>query len=126
MIQALFSGENHMIARKLLDAAVLRHEALAANIANAETPGYRRVDLAPDFAANLKAAAMRGDRPAAARATIVEDAAAKAMRPDGNNVELEKEIMFLSRNSTEHAFLTQLVSSDLRSLRMAISGRVSP
>lgn len=126
MIQAIFSGETQAIARKLLDASVLRHEALAANIANAETPGYRRVDLAPDFASNLKAAAMRGDRVDSARASIVEDASAKAVRPDGNNVELEKEIILLSRNSTEHAFLTQIVSSNLRSLRVAISGRVSP
>lgn len=127
MIQALFSSDTQAIAQRLLDAAVLRHEALAANIANAETPGYRRVDLAPDFAANLKAAAARGDRlDSAARPAVIEDASAKSVRPDGNTVELEREIMLMSRNSTEHAFLTQIVSSNLRSLRVAITGRTMP
>lgn len=125
MIQALFSGETQVIARKLLDASVLRQEALAANIANAETPGYRRVDLSPDFAASLKAAALRGERVNSVRPSIVEDASAKAVRPDGNNVELEKEIMLMGGNSMEHSFLTQFVSSNLRSLRVAITGRVA-
>jgi flagellar basal-body rod protein FlgB len=124
MIDALFQGENYQLARQLLDAAVLRHQAIASNIANAETPGYKRVDLAPDFTAQLTAALQRGESPAQAAAPrIVEDATATAMRPDGNNVQIEKELLQLGRNSSEFNFLAQVVTQDLRSLRVAISGR---
>ncbi|MEO7598442.1 MAG: flagellar basal body protein, partial [Opitutus sp.] len=45
----------------MLDAAVLRGEAIASNIANAETPGYHRLDIAPDFASQLKSRVAAGN-----------------------------------------------------------------
>jgi flagellar basal-body rod protein FlgB len=56
---------------------------------------------------------------------LVDDTTSKAVRPDGNNVEIEKELMLLGRNSTEYNFLTQVVSTDIRNLRTAITGRNS-
>lgn len=125
MIDALFTNENYQVARQLLDASELRHQAIAANIANAETPGYKRVDLAPDFNAQLRRAVQEGAAGAGNLPTpkLVEDASARAVRPDGNNVELEGELLALARNGSEHGFLTQVVSSNLRSLRVAITGR---
>ena len=38
MIDALFSQSNYLAAKKMLDASVLRHEAIASNLANLETP----------------------------------------------------------------------------------------
>ena len=55
MIEPIFQNDSYQLARKLLDAAVLRQDAIASNIANVETPGYHRMDVAPDFAAQLKA-----------------------------------------------------------------------
>jgi flagellar basal-body rod protein FlgB len=124
MIEAVFRSDNYQIAKAMLDANVLRHEAIAANIANAETPGYRRVDLAPDFSAKLQHALKRGAfGHGEVRPTLVEDSTARAVRPDGNNVEIEKELVALSRNNTEHQFLSQVVTGNLRSLRLAITGR---
>ncbi len=125
MIDALFNSPNYQIARQMMDAKVLRHQAIAANIANAETPGYKRVDVAPTFALQLRSALARGGA-AEVRSLepkLVEDIAAKAVRPDGNNVEVEKELLELGRNNTEFNFLTQIVSSNIRSLRLAITGR---
>jgi flagellar basal-body rod protein FlgB len=109
----------------MLDATVLRHQAIAANVANAETPGYKRIDVAANFSAHLESALKRGGIAEldAVQPHLVEDLTAKAMRPDGNNVEIEKELMLLSRNSSDYNFLTQIVSSDIRSLRTAITGR---
>jgi flagellar basal-body rod protein FlgB len=45
MIEALFNQPNYLAAKKTLDAVVLRQQAIANNIANLETPGYKRVDL---------------------------------------------------------------------------------
>jgi flagellar basal-body rod protein FlgB len=126
MIDALFKSQNYQVARQLMDATVLRHQALAANIANAETPGYKRVDLAPTFTAQLKSAIERGaGEVQKLQPQLVDDTTAKSVRPDGNNVEIEKELTLLGRNSTEYNFLTQVVSTDIRNLRTAITGRNS-
>lgn len=126
MLDAIFSSQNYQVARQMMDAAVLRHQALAANIANAETPGYKRIDVAPNFASELKAAIERG--PGALQNVVpklAEDLAAKSMRPDGNNVQIENELTLLGKNSSEFNFLAQVVSGNLRSLRMAITGKSS-
>ena len=123
MIEPLFASDNLQIASKLLDAAVLRHEAIAANIANAETPGYRRVDIAPDFATQLKASIARGDPVSGLQPSLGTDPHAHTVRPDGNSVELEHELLEMNRNSAEHEFLSQVVSFNLKQLKMAISGR---
>ena len=127
MIDAVFSSTNYQVARQMMDATVLRHQAIAANIANAETPGYKRVDVAANFAAQLRSALERGGTQElrTVQPQLVEDLASKAFRPDGNNVEIEKELMLLGRSSTEFNFLSQVVSTDLRNLRMAITGRSS-
>ena len=38
ILDNLYSQENYLISKKLLDATHLRHEALANNLANVETP----------------------------------------------------------------------------------------
>lgn len=126
MIDPIFQTDNYQLARKLLDAAVLRQEAIATNIANAETPGFRRLDLAPDFATQLKARLASGDFATTAdsiRPRLAEDATARTIRPDGNSVELERELVAMDRNSIEYDFLTQVVSNNLKQLRMAITGK---
>ena len=129
MIDPIFQSDGYQLARKLLDAASLRQEAIAANIANAETPGYRRLDVAPDFAAQLRAQITSGT-PAAqaavgAQPTLAEDAHARVVRPDGNTVELENELLAMNRNSVEYEFLTEVVSRNIKQLRVAITGRVA-
>lgn len=126
MIDPIFQSDNYQLARKLLDAAALRQEAIASNIANAETPGYRRLDIAPDFAMQLKASMARGEiatNADAPRPTLVEDASARNVRPDGNTVEIERELLAMNRNSVEYNFLTEIVSGDIKQLKLAITGR---
>lgn len=126
MIDPIFQTDNYQLARKLLDAAVLRQEAIATNVANAETPGFRRLDLAPDFATQLKSRMAAGDfgRTAEAiRPSLAEDQTARAVRPDGNTVEIEREMLMLNRNTVEFDFLSELVSSNIKQLKMAITGR---
>jgi flagellar basal-body rod protein FlgB len=131
VIEPLANNTNYQLARKLLDASVLRHEAIASNIANAETPGYRRVDVAPDFHSVLRAQFAGGQLPprevlAGLQPQLAEDRGVRSVRPDGNSVELESELLALGRNRVEHDFLTDLVTSNIKSLRTAISGRVTP
>lgn len=128
MIDPVFQTDNYQLARKLLDATALRHEAIATNIANAETPGFRRLDVAGDFAQQLKARLEGGvlaTTPDTLRPQIVEDATARSLRPDGNSVEIEHELLAMNKNAVEFDYLSEVVSSNLKQLRLAITGRSS-
>lgn len=127
VVDPIFQSDNYQLARKLLDAAALRQEAIAANVANVETPGFRRVDVNPDFAVQLKAQVAAGDfaqRAAGLRPQLIEDPSARSVRPDGNTVEIERELLEMNRNAVEYQFLSEVVSSNLKQLKMAITGRV--
>ena len=126
MIDPIFQTDNYQLARKLLDAAVLRQEAVATNIANAETPGFRRLDIAPDFAVQLKSRLAAGDFAQTAssiRPQLAADPTARSVRPDGNTVEIERELLVMNRNAVEHDFLTEIVSNNLKQLKLAITGK---
>jgi flagellar basal-body rod protein FlgB len=127
MIDHVLARENYELAKRLLDAAALRHEALATNIANVETPGFKRLDLAPDFARQLDNVATSSD-PAAALVSlqpkVAEDLTARAVRPDGNNVQLDRELLEMNRNALEFDALAQFASDSLKRLKMAITSRV--
>jgi len=125
MIDALFTDSNYVAAKKLLDVNVIRHEAIASNLANVETPNYKRLDVAPSFEIQLSKAV--ADRDSAQisglQPQMAVDTTANAGRMDGNTVQLEDEILKLNQNVVEHAMETQLVSGSLARLRMAITGK---
>jgi flagellar basal-body rod protein FlgB len=125
MISALFNQPNYAAAKKLLDATVLRHEAIASNLANLETPGYQRVDVSPSFLAELRQAVAAKDpaRLASLQPTVGADPNALAHAGDGNTVQLENELAELNRNFLAHALETQLITGNLLRLRLAITGR---
>ncbi len=127
MIEALFNQPNYQATKKLLDVSVLRHEALASNLANLETPGYKRLDVAPVFEAELRQAVGTQDPAliAALRPRLEVDPTAHSSGRDGNTVQLESELMKLNQNTLEHTLETQLVSSSLLKLRYAITGRAA-
>jgi flagellar basal-body rod protein FlgB len=125
MIDTLFNQPNYVGAKKMLEATVLRHEAIASNIANLEQPNYRRMDLAPSFQQELGRAI--GTRDAAQITSLTPqlavDTEAVAANSDGNTVRLEHELTQLSQNYVQHALENQLVTGSLLKLRMAITGR---
>src|SRR6266852_5649102 len=125
MITGLFCQPNYLAAKKLLDATVLRHEAIASNLANLETPNYKRLDVAPSFQTELRQA-MSGENPAGianVQPVLEADPTAIASGRDGNNVQLEPELARLNQNFLEHTLETQLITGSLVKLRLAITGR---
>jgi flagellar basal-body rod protein FlgB len=117
----------------------MRHELLAGNIANADTPGYRAKDI--DFAAALRALVapenapvefpkapgiqLIGARPldfpqggAIEPAIHVQEAEAKL---DGNSVDLDRQIANLVENSLSYETSLVLLGRKLAALRYAIS-----
>lgn len=125
MIDGIFAAENYTASKQLLDAAAVRHRAIASNLANVETPGYQRVDLSKDFVSQLQQALKNRDpeaRPTSAPWLEV-DPEARAVRQDGNTVSLEKEMMAMNRNALEYDYLADRVSSNIKRLKMAITGK---
>jgi flagellar basal-body rod protein FlgB len=125
MIDALFSQTNYAAVKKMLDATALRQQAIASNLANVENPGYKRLDVNPSFASELRqavgaqnAAQIQNLEPA-----LAVDAGAISNTHDGNTVQLEKEMLNLNQNTIAHALETQLVTGQLLRLRLAITGR---
>jgi len=125
MIESLFSDPNYAASKVLLDATAERHEALASNIANLETPGYKRVDLSSSFTEAFAAQVKSGQIDNIPQPTIEQDPNAGTSRQDGNNVQLDKELMAMSSNSLQYDTLTEFVSGSLKQLQMAITGKTS-
>ena len=125
MVEALFNEPNYLAAKKTLDAVALRQEAIASNIANLETPGYKRLDLAPSFQTQLdQACASRDPRQIAGlQPFLAPDPNALPTSRDGNTVSLEKEMAQLNQNALVHSLETQLVSNMFMRMRMAITSK---
>ncbi|MFA5257213.1 MAG: flagellar basal body rod protein FlgB [Opitutales bacterium] len=126
MIEGIFTNDNYMLARKTLDYNNMRHEALAANLASVEVPGYKRMDVsASDFQAQLGKALQSGNKNAMDSVTpqISMDLTAVSSRRDGNNVEMDKELMEINSNALEYEYVTRYINHDYQMIRSAISGQ---
>ena len=124
MIEALFNQPNYLAAKKTLDAVALRQEAINNNLANLETPGYKRVDLAPSFEKALEQASASGDAQSLSSLSpsLQVDTTVTAASKDGNTVQLEQELMRMNQNAMTHSLETQMVSNMLAKMRLAIKG----
>lgn len=109
---------------------VARQGVLAANLAHADTPGYRARDLVFDAAlARREAALVRTD---ARHLAAPEEAgapgwrllhAAGAPRADGNTVDADRELVELSRNASAFGRHAEATSRLLLLRQLAIGGR---
>lgn len=113
-----------------------RNVAISNNLANAETPGYARMDVR--FEDALAAAARDAhagpgatgglSRPEAAgmAAAVTPQTAvdpSTAMRTDGSNVDPDSEMSALAQNQLAHQTVTSLLDKHLTLIRTAIIGR---
>jgi len=99
MLDKLFGGDTFVAATHALDAATLRHEVYSNNLANFNTPGYKRHDVS--FENKLSAALATSNQPYGISGTsAVSEVEASVMtvnttstRTDGNNVDPEKAVI---------------------------------
>lgn len=101
-----------------LQAADLRHRVIAHNIANVETPGFKRSRV--EFEQQLSQALEAGQDPSAVKPEVVLEADQTA-RPDGNNVDIEGEMTRLAVNQIWYSAMTRQLSDHFARLRMAIT-----
>lgn len=102
--------------RSALDALTLRQRVIAANIANADTPGFKASEVR--FEDLLVQALRQG------RTDVQPEIATRAdtsLRADGNNVDVEEQMLALSETALTFTALSRLAGARLALLRSAIS-----
>ncbi len=97
--------------------AAERHSLIARNVANADTPGYRAVDLEP-FADALRRAEAAGSS-ALSTTRQVPVAAPGAGSPNGNTVALEDQMLRAGQAARASEIATTVFSKTIAMLRAA-------
>ena len=107
-----------------------RQRVLAENVANADTPNYRARDLAPpDFSHEIALASRGLDRtnplhitaPAGGGSAFAADSSGRyAIRPRGNSVTHEDEMMKVASNQMDYEAVTSLYTRSLALIKLAI------
>jgi flagellar basal-body rod protein FlgB len=88
-----------------------RQEVIASNIANADTPGYRTLDVARPTAFSSVFHQL---------ASQIEEAPGLTTRNDGNNVSMDREARLLSENTLKFNLATQMLRGEIKDIRSAI------
>ncbi|MBN2072717.1 MAG: flagellar basal body rod protein FlgB [Actinobacteria bacterium] len=115
------------ILEKAVSGASLRHEAILNNISNVNTPGYKRIDV--DFKAELsKAAKGIGEYNKNQVMEEIESAnpevfreTGTSVRPDGNNVDIDREMSLLAESALEYNTYISLLSRKFKNLLNVIN-----
>jgi flagellar basal-body rod protein FlgB len=107
---------------RAISGAAQRQTALAANLANANTPGYKPKDV--DFHSALRSAFAAGAGPREMAATpFAETSQTSVMRPDGSGVDVDVESAQLAQNGLEYQTLVQVARGRIDILESAIGTR---
>ena len=99
-----------------------RHEVLASNVANVETPGYRAREL--DFRNALQQAFAERSGPETALdrdPSVVEDRLAPR-RADGSTVDMDQQMAKLNANGMTYLALARILGRRVALIRQAIDG----
>ena len=114
---------------KAADASWIRNEVIANNIANVDTPGYKRQEV--DFEGQLRKA-MKNSRYRSIdervdnidldrlNPTTYRDHSTVSYRLDGNNVDIDTENVELASNQIRYQGLTDSVSKHFAGLQLVM------
>jgi flagellar basal-body rod protein FlgB len=137
----LFEATKIPVLGRALDAYALRHKAIATNLANVTTPGYRTqsVTFEEQLAGALGNEGVPGTlthphhipigqnsaasvQPAIQQAGAASLADQDAMASGLNNVDVDQEMAELAKNQIRFRFSARLLSDTFRGLQKSIRG----
>jgi flagellar basal-body rod protein FlgB len=114
------------ILESYLKLTTSREQAISANMANVDTPGYHTRDI--NFDGELKRA-MSGvvsqsedDIATAQMNPVVQEVPGLLERPDGNNVNLDREGLLMSETQLQYQIGVQLIKHQFHQILSAING----
>jgi flagellar basal-body rod protein FlgB len=147
MMPSLFDSSALPVLEQVVNFSQARHNVLAGNIANLDTPGYRTRDISPEqFRSQLKEAIEQSRRPTAGDPNViiegsnsvnsvfdpepaknpfrvVKESLNSILRHDDANVSMEQQIAELSKNQMQHNLAVNILASQFRLLQAAVSER---
>ncbi len=139
MLSTLFDNTTIPVLQEVVSFAQARHNVLAGNIANVDTPGYRVRDLSVEtFQERLKDAIESRHYE---RHEVLSPGSTQASQPgdemrhvreslksieflDGSDVGIEQQVTEIAKNQFLHNLSVSIMSSQFRLLQTAISERV--
>lgn len=137
MSGSIFNASTIPMLEQVLNFSQSRHNLLAGNIANLDTPGYKVRDLNVDkFQMRLREAIEERNKPneplspglVSTRESdpmrSVRDSIPGILFHDESNVGIEQQVMELSKNQIMHNMAISLMEQQMRLLQTAISERV--
>ncbi len=98
---------------KYLDLVSTRQKLVAANIANADTPGYRTQDI--DFQSEFQKLAA-GEQPELIQVPDLK------VKNDGNDVSIDRESRLLAENDLRFRLASALLKDKFSMIKQAIQG----
>lgn len=110
------------LLEKMLDVSATKHKVIANNIANINTPGYKKMEVS--FAEQLEkvikdTSASKFDA-FQSKIVVSKEDTNVAVRNDGNNVDMDKEVSALMKNTLSYNVYTQLLSKKMDLVKSAI------
>lgn len=131
----IFDSTSIPALEQAVNFAQRRHEVLAGNIANVDTPGYRVRDLSPEkFEERLKTAIQERDEDRGSISRYgyfptdsfkkVGENMEGILYHDDSNVSIEQQIIAMNKNWSRHNLVLTIMRDQFRLLETAISERV--
>ena len=117
------------VLTRAADASALRNKTIANNIANIDTPHYKRQDVS--FAANLQQA-LKNSRyktldqkidslnTKRLKGVVFTDLEAYSYRLDGNNVDVDTENVYMAENQLMYQGLTKSLASEFEHFKAVL------
>lgn len=93
-----------------------RQQLVASNMANIDTPGYHTKDV--NFQTAMQRVMNEGNDPHLENAT--SEVVGLPERPDGNNVNIDRESMLLAQSQLQYQMGVQLIKAEFHRLLTAI------
>jgi flagellar basal-body rod protein FlgB len=117
-----FNDQLNVLSR-LVSAADMRQQVISHNIANVNTPRYKRLDV--DFEQALIEELSRSQNsrsPAKPAQPSVLETPGLATRADGNNVDIDMEVGQMNKNALLQQVYLQMMGAEMSMMRRAIDG----
>jgi flagellar basal-body rod protein FlgB len=103
---------------RALSGSSMRQEAIAQNIANVNTPGYRRKDV--DFQSALQNAWNGGESAVEGASITSTTDNSTTMRADGNAVDIDAEASEQAKNGLTYEAVSQVMKVRINIIKSAI------
>ncbi|MFD0671744.1 flagellar basal body rod protein FlgB [Cohnella sp. GCM10027633] len=138
----LLGGASFQRLESAINAASMRQRVLANNIANVDTPHYKRSDVAfeemltqaignqdglqgtlPGRVTNAKHIPINGSSSAAVPKPLVVTEDSTSINNNRNNVDIDKEMSLMAENQLRYNLFVQQVNHEVKMMRTGIEGR---